>query len=187
MNPVNNMTTGIIAAMMISTAVLIAGPGEAAGARQAVRKPKKEAVTTERTYQVPPPPFTPGIFPCSNCHADMKPNYAQRVLKDEHVNIKLNHGKKWCFTCHNPNNRDVLRLADGTLLSFEKSYLLCGQCHGPNLRDWKTGIHGKMTGMWNGKKQYLLCAHCHNPHAPRFRPLKPSPPPLPPDRLRRDR
>jgi formate-dependent nitrite reductase cytochrome c552 subunit len=26
----------------------------------------------------------------------------------------------------------------------------------------------------------LLCAHCHNPHDPKFKPLKPEPPPYRP-------
>jgi hypothetical protein len=57
----------------------------------------------------------------------------------------------------NPDDRDVLRLANGDLVSFEESYNLCGQCHGTIFRDWKAGIHGKRTGEWNGKKQYRLC------------------------------
>ena len=184
MNKANSITALTI---FLFAAALPAEHLRSAGVREKAHNKKIAPAAAEQSYQVPPPPFTPGIFPCSNCHADMKPNYTQRVLKDEHLNIKLNHGKKWCFTCHNPTNRDVLRLADGTLVPFEKSYLLCGQCHGPNLRDWKLGIHGKRTGEWNGKKQYLLCAHCHNPHAPRFKPIKPMPPPVSPDRLRKDK
>ena len=69
------------------------------------------------------------------------------------------------------------RLANGDLVSFEESYNLCGQCHGTIFRDWKAGIHGKRTGEWNGRKQYRLCVHCHNPHSPRFKPIKPLPPP----------
>jgi len=46
---------------------------------------------------------------------------------------------------------------------FTASYELCGQCHGDKYRDWKVGVHGKRTGMWNGKKTYYLCVNCHNP------------------------
>ena len=28
-----------------------------------------------------------------------------------------------------------------------------------------------------GKRTYFLCAHCHDPHDPKFKPLKPEPPP----------
>lgn len=133
--------------------------------------------------QVPPPPFTEGIFPCSECHKDLPVNVQRRKLVDMHDDIVLNHGPKtrWCFDCHNPGDRDKLRLASGELIEFTQSYRLCGQCHGDKLRDWKVGVHGKRTGSWNGKKQYLLCAHCHNPHSPRFKALEPLPPPIRPD------
>ena len=136
-------------------------------------------------YFVPPPPFSEDIFPCSECHADMDVNTTRREL-DFHEDINLKHAEeqRWCLDCHNPNDRDKLRLASGQVISFEESYYLCGQCHGTIFRDWKAGVHGKRTGMWNGKKQYRLCVHCHNPHQPRFKPLKPLPPPLRPDDIK---
>ena len=136
-------------------------------------------------YFVPPPPFSEDIFPCSDCHADMEVNETRREL-DAHEDIVLKHaeGQRWCLDCHNPNDRDKLRLVSGQLISFEESYSLCGQCHGTIFRDWKAGVHGKRTGYWNGKKQYRLCVHCHNPHSPRFKPLEPLPPPVRPDDLK---
>jgi len=136
-------------------------------------------------YFVPPPPFSEDIFPCSGCHADMEVNTTRREL-DFHENIVLKHAEeqRWCLDCHNANDRDKLRYASGQLISFEESYYLCGQCHGTIFRDWKAGVHGKRTGMWNGKKQYRLCVHCHNPHQPRFKPLKPLPPPIRPDDIK---
>ncbi len=151
--------------------------------------PEVEAAATsdpEGTYRVPPPPFSnEDIFPCSECHADMEVNRERRVLEDMHDDIVLDHGPKerWCFDCHNPDDRDSLRLANGTLISFEESYRLCGQCHGTIYRDWRQGIHGRREGYWNGAKSYLLCAHCHNPHAPRFQPIEPLPPPVRPQFL----
>lgn len=133
-------------------------------------------------YFVPPPPFSEGIFPCSDCHSNMEVNQNRREL-EFHQEIKLKHAEdqRWCLDCHNPANRDKLRLAGGKLISFQESYYLCGQCHGTHFRDWKAGVHGKRTGMWNGEKQYRLCVHCHNPHQPRFKPLEPLPPPLRPE------
>ncbi len=132
-------------------------------------------------YSVPPPPFSEDIFPCSECHADMDPDPTKREL-EEHVEIAemLNHGNNWCLDCHNMDNRDKLKLASGTLVSFEESYYLCGQCHGTFFRDWKAGVHGKRTGEWNGKKVYRLCVHCHNPHSPKFKQIQPLPPPVKP-------
>ena len=41
--------------------------------------------------QVPKPPFSEGIFPCSQCHDPkaMAPNTTRRVLKDMHTDISL--------------------------------------------------------------------------------------------------
>ena len=156
-------------------------------------KPSKDqAVETPKHYDtpkyfVPPPPFSEDVFPCSDCHDDQEVNPEQRVLEDMHEEIQIinhNEEERWCLDCHNPDNRDVLRLASGRLVSFEESYYLCGQCHGTIFRDWKAGIHGRRTGEWNGKKTYRLCVHCHNPHQPRFKPLAPKPPPIKPKNIK---
>jgi hypothetical protein len=174
----------IFLTLALTISFLSAG-GHATGS-EAPSSPKKfEASETPREYEtpkyfVPPPPFSEGIFPCSDCHSDMEVNPERRELEDEHVEISeiFNHAseQRWCLDCHNPDDRDKLRLANGDLVSFEESYNLCGQCHGTIFRDWKAGIHGKRTGEWNGKKQYRLCVHCHNPHSPKFKPIKPLPP-----------
>jgi formate-dependent nitrite reductase cytochrome c552 subunit len=137
--------------------------------------------------QVPPPPFTEGIFPCSACHdgKTLKVNPVRRELQGMHADIQLQHGpaSRWCLDCHDPQDRDRLHLASGEKISFKVSYELCGQCHGEKLRDWRAGVHGKRTGSWNGPKQYLLCVNCHNPHSPHFQALKPMPPPVRPEAI----
>jgi hypothetical protein len=162
--------------------------GKEKNARAAASSPsdKQFPEPANRQFPVPPPPFTPGIFPCSECHKEMKPNPKRRELKDEHTNIVLNHaqGERWCLDCHDTYDRDKLHLVNGQRIGFEESYRLCGQCHGDKYRDWKVGVHGKRTGMWNGEKQYLLCVNCHNPHDPRFKPLAPMPPPVRPGDIR---
>ena len=142
-------------------------------------------VTAGDHIQVPPPPFSEDIFPCTECHDDEEPDTDRRELA-AHENIILRHDEenRWCLDCHDALNRDVLRLASGAPVPFEESYRLCGQCHGEKLRDWKAGIHGKRIGLWDGQKTYLLCAHCHDPHRPAFRKLPPLPSPEPPDELR---
>lgn len=111
-----------------------------------------------KKFLVPPPLFTLGIFPCSQCHKDMPVNRKPRTLEMMHQEIKLRHMPGgWCFDCHNPDNRDKLRLANGTLIPFEESYNLCGQCHGTILREWKRGLHGNRTGYWvRGDRRYYL-------------------------------
>lgn len=128
--------------------------------------------------EVPPPPFSEDIFPCSFCHADLKTNRTRRVV-DDHEDVVLKHDEehRWCLDCHDADNRDVLHLASGEPVPFEESYRLCGQCHGEKYRDWRAGVHGRRIGQWNGAKQYLLCVHCHSPHQPKFKPLAPQPAP----------
>ena len=135
----------------------------------------------EEGVEVPPPPFSPGIFPCSNCHSSMPANPTRRALTF-HTEIELRHDEenRWCLDCHDAVNRDSLHLAGGEQVSFEESYRLCGQCHGEKYRDWRAGVHGRRSGEWDGHKTYLLCAHCHNPHRPRFQPIEPEPAPIPP-------
>lgn len=140
-------------------------------------------------FEVPPPPFRdPDVFPCSECHdnKELKSNPERRPLAMAHEDIVLHHDEehRWCLDCHDAENRDRLRLANGTLVPFEQSYRLCGQCHGDKYRDWRAGVHGRRTGSWDGPKQYLLCVNCHWAHAPRFAPLPPKPPPVPPRSLR---
>ena len=134
--------------------------------------------------EVPPPPLSEGIFPCSDCHAepDLPPNRTRRILVDAHDDIVLRHDEeqRWCLDCHDAVNRDRLHLASGDLVTFAESYRVCGQCHGEKYRDWRAGVHGRRTGEWNGRKEYQLCVHCHDPHAPRFKSMAPKPAPLPP-------
>ena len=171
------MTRAILLALTIAACTASLGLHAQSGA-QPVEPSREERV------EVPPPPFTDGIFPCSGCHADLPVNRERRVLADMHSDIELKHDEqhRWCLDCHDAQDRDHLHLASGALVSFDESYVLCGQCHGEKLRDWRAGVHGRRTGQWNGHKKYLLCAHCHNPHQPRFRAIAPMPPPKRPTR-----
>jgi len=139
-----------------------------------------------KAFAVPAPPFSEGVFPCMECHSGFAPNPERRPLEAMHGDIVLQHDEKnrWCLDCHDANDRNQLHLANGTLIPFTESYRLCGQCHGTQFRDWRSGIHGKRTGYWDGHKRYLLCVNCHNPHSPRFAPLQPLPPPIRPQFLR---
>ena len=137
-----------------------------------------------RIVEVPPPPFSDGIFPCSSCHASMPVNRTRRELTQFHTDIVLKHDEehRWCLDCHDAEHRDQLHLASGAPVAFDESYILCGQCHGEKLRDWRAGVHGRRTGQWNRRQTYLLCAHCHNPHQPRFKAIPPMPAPVRPSR-----
>jgi hypothetical protein len=142
------------------------------------------AAAVEDPVHAAPPPFTEGIFPCTQCH-DGSGDPTRRELAF-HEDIKLRHAPThWCVDCHDLANRDVLHLAGGEPVPFTESYRLCAQCHFDKHRDWRLGIHGKRVGQWNGQKTALLCVNCHNPHAPRFGSLKPAPRPTRPEEMRR--
>lgn len=175
----------IVPASVISFALLASacsGPSGETGALPSMSSAPQAVETPEERLEVPPPPFSAGIYPCSMCHSMMPVNTTRRQLTGFHTNIVLRHDEenRWCLDCHDAENRDQLHLASGAPVPFEESYRLCGQCHGEKYRDWRAGVHGRRSGDWNGHKTYLLCAHCHNPHQPHFQPLKPEPAPIPP-------
>lgn len=138
------------------------------------------ASATPALFPVAPPPFSDGIFPCSECHSptDKVDRTPRKVEFHDEIDLRHDEKNRWCLDCHDAVNRDQLHLADGRPVKFTESYRLCGQCHGPTLRNWKAGEHGKRTGSWSGTKQYLLCPSCHNPHSPKFKPLEPKHPPM---------
>ena len=141
---------------------------------------------SEREFPVPLTSLPKTITPCRACHGpekDFPVNFKRREDLLVHKNLKLNHGgvRVWCLDCHNPDDRNyLLPLSDGKPIDFEHSYLLCGKCHGTKFRDWRSGIHGRRTGKWNGEKTYYRCVTCHDPHSPKFKPIEPMPPPRKP-------
>ncbi|HET9597966.1 MAG TPA: hypothetical protein VFP65_20430 [Anaeromyxobacteraceae bacterium] len=181
MRPSRTLLRGVIAL------AVLAGAGLGAAAEHEPLHTEKVPPPPEKPGQIQaePPPFTPGIFPCTNCHQGA--GDATRRELAFHDDIKFEHGveHRWCLDCHTNDKRDVLHLSDGTLVPFTESYKLCGQCHGDKYRDWRAGVHGKRTGQWDGQKTYYLCVNCHNPHSPKFKPLKPEPKPVRPEEMRR--
>jgi hypothetical protein len=169
-------------------AIRVAAALAVASAARASTTPPKHAAPAEtkpeELVEAKPPPFSEGIFPCMQCHKDMKDKTRRELAFHDEQQSVFDHDAehRWCLDCHDYENRNVLRLASGATVPFTESYRLCGQCHGDKFRDWRSGIHGKRVGMWNGAKTYFLCVNCHNPHAPRFKALEPKPAPLPPAR-----
>jgi hypothetical protein len=137
------------------------------------------------TIDILNPISTLDMLACLKCHKGLKVNTKRRVFTGTHLDFAFNHpgftaGTKWCYTCHDPGALDLLRLESGRLVSYQKSYEQCIQCHITNYSFWAVGLHGRRTGMWNGEKQYLSCIYCHNAHTPKFKPLVPKKPPLRP-------
>jgi hypothetical protein len=69
------------------------------------------------------PPFSDGIFPCSECHKDIKTNTKRRTLVDMHddIDAMFNHDKenRWCLDCHDTEYRDSLKMASGKRLDLK--------------------------------------------------------------------
>jgi hypothetical protein len=124
----------------------------------------------------------PVVVACTTCHTG-----EARPLPDAgsppggpHAGLSLRHGSNTCGSCHDPERRELLRLADGTRIELVEALRLCGQCHGSQLRDYQRGAHGGMSGHWDltaGPRTRNHCVHCHDPHAPKYPGLLPAPPP----------
>ncbi|MCA8987464.1 MAG: hypothetical protein KDA78_07480 [Planctomycetaceae bacterium] len=121
---------------------------------------------------------------CNACHSVRAHNLksASAVDLDEfHQGMHYQHGSLTCVSCHQPDDGySSLRLADGTSIAFFESIQLCGQCHGPQLRDYEHGAHGGMTGYWDltrGGRERNHCLHCHDAHKPAYADFQPVAPP----------
>ena len=167
-------------ATTVAAVALLAGMAAAQGPTERVTPGTGDDVPT---LLVPHAPSSKN-FPCSKCHRHVKPNPEKRALDLAHTSISLRHAEaqRWCLDCH---EGDRLRLPNGELVDYERSYVLCGQCHGTVFRDWKVGIHGTRTGAWNGEQYYRVCVSCHDAHQPRFKPIAPKPAPIRPADLGR--
>lgn len=121
----------------------------------------------------------PVFVACSTCHTVREPDTTVRsaeVLDEFHQGLTFKHGDMSCLTCHNRDDYDTLRMADGTAVSYPNVMNLCAQCHGTQARDYNNGAHGGMTGHWDltrGPRQRNSCIDCHDAHAPKYPTLSP--------------
>ncbi len=131
-------------------------------------------------------------FDCYACHEKGKPptlrfdTNQNLIIPKEHSDIVMHHGSHErnnnCYNCHNESNLTLLQTRDRHEVQFTNSQLLCGSCHGPTLRDWEAGVHGRTSGFWDrslGAADRKLCVNCHNPHSPKFPGRQPAPGPHP--------
>ncbi len=127
----------------------------------------------------------PIMVSCATCHDTRDPNFTHNdaaMLDEFHQGMKYAHGGQTCVSCHNANDYNTLKLADGRALEFSQSMQLCAQCHGPQFRDYQNGSHGGMTGHWDlkqGPRERNHCTDCHDPHHPAYPIVMPVFPPKP--------
>jgi formate-dependent nitrite reductase cytochrome c552 subunit len=124
---------------------------------------------------------TPVGVACVTCHGpDPETAWAAREGGAFHTGVELDHGAVTCDSCHDPDDRTRLHLADGTPVELADAMTLCAQCHGPQTRDYTRGSHGGMTGFWDtrrGPRERNNCVDCHAPHAPAYAQVLPVFPP----------
>lgn len=123
---------------------------------------------------------TPIGVACETCHGP-NPSEAWTATPGDsfHTGVELKHGTLTCDFCHT-EDRLAFRLADGSRLERGASMKLCGQCHGPQLRDYDAGAHGGMSGYWDlrqGPRVRNHCTACHAPHSPAYERVMPVHPP----------
>lgn len=122
---------------------------------------------------------------CATCHDTREPNYEANNgthLKQFHQGLLYQHGGQSCLSCHNAEDYNTLKRADGKPIDFSASMKLCAQCHGTQFRDYENGIHGGMTGYWDlsrGGRERNTCIDCHDPHKPAYPKVMPVFPPKP--------
>ena len=118
-------------------------------------------------------------YPCKECHKFKQNDPKKRDLSDAPHVVEFTHGqgKFWCMVCHDLDDRNHLRTLDGEKVKYDRSYLVCDQCHSDRAKDWYLGGHGKRVDTWSGEREVYNCTHCHDAHVPQIEPRKPEPPP----------
>ncbi len=118
---------------------------------------------------------------CISCHQLFESLWDGSKPLRQHMDVQIKHGVDGsCYGCHSRENREKLELKGGELVSFTEVARLCGECHGPVLRDWQRGTHGKTLGYWDanlGEVRRLGCTECHDPHSPAYEGIIPLPGP----------
>lgn len=118
---------------------------------------------------------------CASCHSNFEPNPSRRSSTEPpmtfHAGLVFDHGGLSCNSCHNANDYNTLRLADGAAVEYRDVMTMCAQCHAPQARDFQNGAHGGMTGFWDlsrGPQFRKSCIDCHDPHKPAFPTMTPT-------------
>ena len=169
----------------------VAGSGEKNGAAGREAPTKTPALPVKRAAIPQPRVLTDKVdhrgqqvsVSCATCHTTRAADYQAGVTSmptEFHPGLVYTHGGLSCLSCHNADDYDTLRKADGQAVPYQNALLLCGQCHGPQTRDYRNGSHGGMVGYWDktkGERDRNVCTDCHDVHAPAYPQMMPIFPP----------
>lgn len=153
-----------------------------AGPAQAVNIRKPDKLGSIESGQTDPLGH-PVRVSCVSCHSQRKSETlpaSASDMKEFHQGLHFEHGTLTCGQCHQVGDATSLRLADGRRIAMTDVMQLCGQCHGPQFRDYGKGAHGGMQGYWDrtrGERSRNNCVDCHDPHLPKYQPGQPVLPP----------
>lgn len=119
------------------------------------------------------PQGEPLMVRCATCHSLLDAPLVRELAELDlfHTGLSMDHGELTCGSCHSPDDRDQLHLADGQVVELRDARQLCRQCHGPQHRDYEHGSHGGMQGYWDlseGPRVRNTCVDCHDAHSPQF-------------------
>lgn len=133
--------------------------------------PELSAYETVGPYRLDPRDRLIKGYPCSSCHKNYKRGFVALGPVKDHENLVFKHMPEvhQCDLCHSNQRPNDLHLLDGTIVGVNESYKVCAQCHGNRAFDWEAGMHGRITGYWNGDRSITNCASCHDPHSPKFK------------------
>lgn len=164
--------------------IAVAGATLTLSCHHEVEKQSAKPSSSAAPVRVEPRAQLLATYPCTQCHEGRTPRPARYTLTEFHRirNEDLAHGdsKAWCYQCHAMEDINRLKLANGSLVTFDEAYALCISCHGDKRKDFESGVHGQTTGYWNATKYRRSCPACHDPHKPAFPAMEPEKPPAPP-------
>ena len=109
-------------------------------------------------------------------------NFANKTVTEDldefHGSLEFAHGNISCLSCHNSDDYDALKLADGSRVEFHGRYdALCTMSWATDerLRTWRSRRLQWILGFDSRDlERKNNCVDCHNPHSPKFPSMQPT-------------
>lgn len=99
---------------------------------------------------------------CTLCHRSMENLFSHKKIE---LRIHDMFGETSCSMCHDASGKR-LRMISGDIVSSERSYELCRQCHSSIYKLWVSGGHWANATNVSDNPIENRCTVCHNVHDP---------------------